>query len=652
MLGTFDDGSQDVTIADRATWTSSNPNAVRVSNRDLTLTTGETLRKGALVVTGNTGDTATITAQFVGLSASQDVIVRAGTVEVSPTQVTIASGTLIQMFATAVLGGGATDTPGTNRVVGFNDGVIWESTNPAVATVDSGTGVVTAVAAGPVTIRARAGVVCPSASDAETVVTVNNPALQSITLQPTTLFSLSDIGRNTLALVRLIGNYAGNFAQDLAGQATLESSTPATISVSGTLIQALAASGTTTLSTRDQNGTLVTTVPAGPDNAAINGNKRLNAGGLDVRPVAPNTGTMLAGTSMDLDAIGNYVDAGGADQPDQNLYRDVTWTSLDTSIASVSTGFGRVFAVAAGGPVNIRADRVDPVLAQTVTDMTAITVLPFAAASLVPPLTVSCPEPVLIGNAADCTATVSFAAGGTQDVSLFAIWSSDNPAAADVSNAQLTLLRENELGRPIAASTLSSMSTRTPLPGRVFGAGAGQAVITATLFDASGVQLATGSDTIDNNLQPPPPDADGDGVTDAQDQCANTPAGATVNNVGCPDSDGDGDFDNADNCPLAANADQLNTDGVNDGGDACDTDDDNDGDLDGADNCPLVANADQLNTDGANDGGDACDTDDDNDGVADAGDQCPTVPPGAVPAGPTRPGCPCTTPAGGICLVP
>ncbi|MGH8459816.1 MAG: Ig-like domain-containing protein, partial [Nevskiales bacterium] len=203
VLGTFDDGSQDVTIADRATWTSSNPNAVRVSNRDLTLTTGETLRKGALVVTGNTGDTATITAQFVGLSASQDVIVRAGTVEVSPTQVTIASGTLIQMFATAVLGGGATDTPGTNRVVGFNDGVIWESTNPAVATVDSGTGVVTAVAAGPVTIRARAGVVCPSASDAETVVTVNNPALQSITLQPTTLFSLSDIGRNTLALVRL-----------------------------------------------------------------------------------------------------------------------------------------------------------------------------------------------------------------------------------------------------------------------------------------------------------------------------------------------------------------------------------------------------------------------------------------------------------------
>jgi len=71
------------------------------------------------------------------------------------------------------------------------------------------------------------------------------------------------------------------------------------------------------------------------------------------------------------------------------------------------------------------------------------------------------------------------------------------------------------------------------------------------------------------------------------------------------------------------NANQTNTDGAADGGDACDPDDDNDGVPDGADNCPLVVNTNQTNTDNAPDGGDACDLDDDNDGVFDALDNCP-----------------------------
>jgi len=58
-----------------------------------------------------------------------------------------------------------------------------------------------------------------------------------------------------------------------------------------------------------------------------------------------------------------------------------------------------------------------------------------------------------------------------------------------------------------------------------------------------------------------------------------------------PDADGDGVADAADNCPATANADQADGDG--DGvGDACD-------------NCPAVANADQADSDG-NGVGDAC----------------------------------------------
>jgi hypothetical protein len=71
------------------------------------------------------------------------------------------------------------------------------------------------------------------------------------------------------------------------------------------------------------------------------------------------------------------------------------------------------------------------------------------------------------------------------------------------------------------------------------------------------------------------------------------------------DSDGDGVVDDEDNCPSVPNADQINFDGADDGGDACDTDDDNDGWFDVDDNCPKVFNPNQESTNGGP-RGDAC----------------------------------------------
>lgn len=82
------------------------------------------------------------------------------------------------------------------------------------------------------------------------------------------------------------------------------------------------------------------------------------------------------------------------------------------------------------------------------------------------------------------------------------------------------------------------------------------------------------------------------------------------------DYDGDGIADDFDNCPTIANGDQLNSDGANDGGNACDNDDDNDGVSDAFDGLPLDPNE-TLDTDG--DGrGNNVDTDDDNDGMTDS----------------------------------
>ncbi|MEK6806133.1 MAG: neutral/alkaline non-lysosomal ceramidase N-terminal domain-containing protein [Pseudomonadota bacterium] len=86
------------------------------------------------------------------------------------------------------------------------------------------------------------------------------------------------------------------------------------------------------------------------------------------------------------------------------------------------------------------------------------------------------------------------------------------------------------------------------------------------------------------------------------------------------DTDLDGVPDATDNCPIVANADQLNTDGAADGGNACDADDDNDTVLDGADNCPTQSGPASNN---------GCPLPDaDGDGVPDANDTCPNTPAG------------------------
>ena len=151
----------------------------------------------------------------------------------------------------------------------------------------------------------------------------------------------------------------------------------------------------------------------------------------------------------------------------------------------------------------------------------------------------------------------------------------------------------------------------------------------------------------------PPPDQDGDGIIDAEDNCpevANPEQenfdGDALGDVCDDDRDGDMIEDSIDNCPLLPNAEQADLDG--DGlGDLCDddldgdlrpdlmepsfgqvvgrSDSDGDGFLDGEDPCPGLTDWTDSDLDG--DGlPSACDADDDGDGVLDWKDRCPGHP--------------------------
>jgi outer membrane protein OmpA-like peptidoglycan-associated protein len=161
-------------------------------------------------------------------------------------------------------------------------------------------------------------------------------------------------------------------------------------------------------------------------------------------------------------------------------------------------------------------------------------------------------------------------------------------------------------------------------------------------------------------------DADGDGVKNRKDQCAETPRGVAVDAKGCPlDTDKDGVVDYLDKCPDVPGSKTMNgcqdkdNDGVADNEDLCPDvpglarfkccpDSDGDGIEDSKDKCPNIKGLDffhgcpDTDGDGVEDSKDKCpDTqkgikvdengcglDSDKDGVIDSEDKCPDTKPG------------------------
>jgi hypothetical protein len=117
-------------------------------------------------------------------------------------------------------------------------------------------------------------------------------------------------------------------------------------------------------------------------------------------------------------------------------------------------------------------------------------------------------------------------------------------------------------------------------------------------------------------------DTDADGVADADDLCANTPAGAAVNAQGCADSqiddDGDSVTNDLDQCPSTPSDETANTVGCS----PSQLDSDADGVVDTDDLCANTPAGATVNVQGCADS----QIDDDGDSVTNDLDQCPSTP--------------------------
>jgi uncharacterized protein YjdB len=373
--GTYSDGSTQV-LTTTAGWTSSSTSVATIG-----LHTG--LAKG--IAAG----TATITATSGKISGAATLTVTAAiltSIAVTPATVSVAAGKTEQYKATGTYNNGTTGN--------ITDSVTWSSSATSIATVSS-TGLATSAAPGSATITATSGTISGSAT-----LTVTAAALTSIAVTPST----ASIAPGSTQQFTATGTYSNGTSQNLTTTASWTSSS-------------------TSVATIGIHTGLATGVAVGSATITATSGKITGSATLAVTPVltsisiSPASPAVAAGTPQQFTATGNY-----SDGSTQNLSSSATWSSSQTSVATIAAG-GLASGVAVGTST-ITATY------GSITGSTALTVgQPVLVAIAVTPANPS----FALGTTLQLAATGTYSDGSTLDLTATATWSSANSSVATVN---------------------------------------------------------------------------------------------------------------------------------------------------------------------------------------------------------------------------
>ena len=228
LAATTTDATGNVLSGRAVTWTSSNLGVAAVSSSGLV---------SALVV-----GSATLTATSEGHSATVALTVSSvpvASVAVSPATSSVQAGATLQLAAVA------TD-PAGNVLNGRT--VTWTSSDPTVAPV-SGSGLVTGVAVGSVTITATS-----EGKSGTAAITVNPPPVATVTVSPA---SASIRVGNTVQLTATLKDANGNVLTGRTVTWTSSNTKTATVNASGLVSGLATGSATITATSEGKSGTSI-----------------------------------------------------------------------------------------------------------------------------------------------------------------------------------------------------------------------------------------------------------------------------------------------------------------------------------------------------------------------------------------------------------
>lgn len=241
--------------------------------------------------------------------------------------------------------------------------------------------------------------------------------------------------------VTATGNYSDGTTQDLTAQVTWASSAPSVATISNS-------SGSQGIATAVGLGVTTITATLG----SVVGSDPLRVKTLSSLSVSPTVTAICPNASIQFYAQGTF-----SDGTTQYLTSSVTWTSSNTSVATVAINYANLSAAATGvstGTVTITAQAGS---------ITASATLNVKTLSYV---TISPTNPsIFLGSNQQFYGTAHFSDGTTESVTSAAAWTSSNTAVATVGNATGTygLAQSLSGGSSTIKVTLASSSQTTVL---------------------------------------------------------------------------------------------------------------------------------------------------------------------------------------------
>ena len=414
VQGTFSDGTVQY-LTTSVTWTSSNTNVATISINYSNL---------SAPATGVAVGTTTITAQAGSVTATATLNVKTlSYVTISPTNPTILVGSTQQFFATAHF------TDGTTQSVTSSSS--WASSNTAVATVGNTTGtygLAQSLSGGSTTIT-----VTLASSSKSTTLTVKT--LTSITVNPAT----AQVAVGLTQPFTATGNYSDGTQADLTTSAQWSSSPTSVATVSNT-------AGSQGVATGVAQGTATITARSGSisGSASLTVNPAASLVSIALNPTNP---MLPVGLSRQIQAIGTY-----SDNSTQDITTNVTWSSSQTSVGTVSNASGSqgVITAVALGNTTITA------IQGSISSSTTLRVKTLTSL-VVTPTNTTVPN----GSNVQLYAQGTFSDGTTQYLTTSVNWSSSVSSVATVNS--LGVASAAGLGTTMLTATSGSISNGTNL---------------------------------------------------------------------------------------------------------------------------------------------------------------------------------------------